>query len=53
MFFPFEPLVLNANIMAILIEPDGTENICVTVQYAIDWCKTHPGWTWRYNQYKY
>ena len=31
-----------------LIEPDGTTNIKVTIRYAIDWCKSHPGWSWRY-----
>jgi hypothetical protein len=32
---------------AILIEPDGTENIRVTVEAAILYCEEHPGWTWR------
>lgn len=32
--------------MARLIEPDGTRNIIVTVAYAIEYCKTHPGWSW-------
>lgn len=31
-----------------LIEPDGTENINVTIPYAIDFCQKHPGWSWRY-----
>lgn len=34
--------------MAQLIEPDGTENIIVTVAYAIRFCREHPGWSWRY-----
>ena len=32
--------------MARLIEPDGTINLIVTVDYAIEYCRTHPGWTW-------
>lgn len=36
--------------MAILIEPDGTENIRVTIDYAILYCREHPGWTWRYSE---
>lgn len=37
--------------MATLIEPDGTENVKVnTPQDAIDFCKEHPGWTWRYDE---
>jgi hypothetical protein len=32
--------------MARLIEPDGTSGILVTVEFAIEYCKTHPGWTW-------
>lgn len=31
---------------AILIEPDGTLNITVTVEYAIRYCKEHPCWSW-------
>lgn len=31
-----------------LIEPDGTENIKVTIEYAIEYCKSHIGWTYRY-----
>jgi hypothetical protein len=34
--------------MAQLIEPDGTENIIATVAYAIQFCREHPGWSWRY-----
>lgn len=34
--------------MARLIEPDGTPNIIVTVEYAINYCKSHAGWTWEY-----
>lgn len=30
-----------------LIEPDGTENEVVTRDYAITYCRTHPGWSWR------
>ena len=33
--------------MAQLIEPDGTEGIIVTVEYAIRFCAEHPGWSWR------
>ena len=33
--------------MAQLIEPDGTEGITVSIQYAIDFCAKHPGWSWR------
>jgi hypothetical protein len=32
--------------MARLIEPDGTVNLIVTVAYAIEYCRTHSGWTW-------
>ena len=32
--------------MARLYEPDGTQNILVTVAYAIQYCKDNPGWTW-------
>ena len=32
--------------MALLIEPDETPNIEVTVEYAIELCRTHPGWSW-------
>lgn len=34
--------------MARLIEPDGTPNIEMTVQAAIEYCRTHPGWSWEY-----
>ena len=34
--------------MAVLIEPDGTQNIIVTIEYAIEFCASHPGWTWAY-----
>lgn len=30
-----------------LLEPDGTENGTVTRDYAIVWCRDHPGWSWR------
>lgn len=33
--------------MAQLIEPDGTLNIIVTIEYAIEYCNTHQGWTWQ------
>lgn len=33
--------------MAQLIEPDGTEGIIVTIQYAIEFCGTNAGWSWR------
>ena len=32
--------------MAQLIEPDGTLNIVVTVEYAIEYCSNNPGWSW-------
>lgn len=32
--------------MVRLYEPDGTANVLVTRAYAIDYCRTHPGWTW-------
>ena len=32
--------------MARLYEPDGTPNIECTVEYAIEYCKSHTGWTW-------
>lgn len=34
--------------MARLIEPDGTPNLIVTVEYAIHYCESHSGWTWEY-----
>ena len=34
--------------MAQLIELDGTFNIVVTVEYAIEYCAENPGWSWRY-----
>lgn len=34
--------------MARLIEPDGTKGIILSVSAAIEWCKTHPGWSWEY-----
>ena len=30
-----------------LIEPDGTENMIVTQEYAIDYCAQNSGWSWR------
>ena len=33
--------------MAQLIEPDGTEAIVLTVEAAIEFCRSHSGWTWR------
>ena len=36
--------------MATLIEPDGTENVSITVEAAIDYCADHPGWTWCYDE---
>lgn len=36
------------NNVARLIEPDGTPNIIVTVDYAIRYCRHNPGWTWEY-----
>lgn len=33
--------------MAQLIEPDGTEGIVVTIQDAIAFCASNPGWSWR------
>lgn len=35
--------------MVCLYEPDGTQGECVSVAYAIEWCKTHIGWTWGYS----
>lgn len=32
--------------MAILIEPDGTENVILPIADAIDYCAARPGWTW-------
>jgi hypothetical protein len=34
--------------MAKLIEPDGTVGLVVSVEYAIRYCREHPGWTWSY-----
>lgn len=31
-----------------LIEPDGTENIIVSMDYAINYCRQYSGWSWRY-----
>lgn len=31
-----------------LIEPDGTIGLKVTHEYAVEYCKNHPGWSWRY-----
>lgn len=31
-----------------LIEPDGTPGLEVTQQHAIEYCASHPGWTWRF-----
>jgi len=31
-----------------LYEPDGTLNGEVTQDYAVEYCRTHPGWTWGY-----
>jgi len=33
--------------MAQLIEPDGTVGLIVAIDYAVEYCRTHPGWTWR------
>jgi len=33
--------------MAQLIEPDGTKNIITTIEDAIAYCQSHPGWSWR------
>lgn len=33
--------------MARLIEPDGTPGLVVTVAYAVEYCRTHPDWTWQ------
>jgi len=32
--------------MARLIEPDGTKGFVVTKAYAIEYCRTNPGWSW-------
>jgi hypothetical protein len=29
-----------------LFEPDGTKNDIVTVDYAVEYCRSHPGWVW-------
>ncbi len=34
-------------VMAQLIEPDGTTGIILTITAAIEFCRTHPGWSWR------
>lgn len=31
-----------------LWEPDGTLNGEVTMGYAVEYCRTHPGWYWSY-----
>lgn len=31
-----------------LLEPDGTENIITSMRSAIEYCHTHPGWSWRH-----
>jgi hypothetical protein len=33
--------------MAQLVEPNGTLSIIVTAVFAIHYCATHQGWTWR------
>lgn len=33
--------------MVKLIEPNGTEGIIVSMNYAINYCKSHIGWNWR------
>lgn len=32
--------------MAQLIESDGTLNIECSISYAIEFCRSHPGWSW-------
>lgn len=32
--------------MARLIEPDGTIGLTMTNAAAVEFCTTHPGWTW-------
>ena len=34
--------------MARIIEPDGTRGICLLVSAAIEFCKSHPGWSWEH-----
>jgi hypothetical protein len=34
--------------MAQLIEPDGTPNIIVSIDYAIEFCANNPGWSLAY-----
>ncbi len=34
--------------MVQLYEPDGTLNSIVTIEYAIEFCASHPGWSWAY-----
>jgi len=29
-----------------LIEPDGTRNLIVSEDFAIEFCMNHPGWAW-------
>lgn len=29
-----------------LIEPDGTIGLIMSIESAIEYCKTHSGWTW-------
>lgn len=36
--------------MVKLIEPDGTVSLIVTMDYAIKYCASHPGWTWQYDE---
>jgi hypothetical protein len=33
--------------MAQLIEPDGTLNIIISIEDAVSYCQSHPGWSWR------
>lgn len=35
-----------------LIEPDGTKNLIVSEDFAIEFCMNHPGWTWEQTEHR-
>jgi hypothetical protein len=35
-----------------LLEPDGTKNLIVSEDFAIEFCMNHPGWTWEKTENK-
>jgi hypothetical protein len=39
--------IKRGEVMAQLIELDGILNI-VAVEYSIEYCATHPGWSWQH-----